>query len=714
MANEQEKQPEQEKQSEKKWSLQILGFLKDYWILISAGYFYITLTGMIYSALLFHNFGINFFDYAEIDDLFFSALRNTSTIILFVVILVLLWGFSKLALIAYKLLKILSEKELFTPKLTLLEEWSARLKFFKKLFAEEWSQIKTLAKVAKQEREDSLLLLKVWAQESSHTFQVLSEVLQQEIDNSLRTFKSWEWPDAIKNLLKSLKQEILNNLRSFQSIKVPQEHSKKLNWFFKIISNYLLQVFLYLQWGVVYVLWGVLYIFWRVLHLIGGMIYIVWILYVSMVFYTVWGILYTVWGVLYIVWKIFYLVWGILFYAMGKVLYLGGVFFLTVTLFFRSLFQLIVALCKDLGIGLGLLVTNFVLISSFLYIVLIIALYFGGLSFLAESVAKGVKGKQENVQQTSTVIYPGEVDLAEKNKSLIKEIVEPVVKGANAIINYFSNPQETYIQFNALGKTMIGNGTDGGDFTLIGRAGNFIFAYDKCKKIPLGIPTSAILQILVKNEDNQESFENIPHPVKPPPENEELSKLQQEIKDIEAELKELKTGGHQKKLQKQIEDIEAELEKLKTGDHRIIKDSIQQLLKRWGIPNAKPVATVYFCHNQDTLQDDTKEELENWIFANDSLRHLALMGYADTTGASGYNWGLSLRRALHVRENFKEQGIHIGIISVDGLGEEGAPVKSEDEQSEPENRVVEIYQLGGETLKTGEKFGANKCSSKVL
>lgn len=105
------------------------------------------------------------------------------------------------------------------------------------------------------------------------------------------------------------------------------------------------------------------------------------------------------------------------------------------------------------------------------------------------------------------------------------------------------------------------------------------------------------------------------------------------------------------------------------------------------------IERVYFDTSSSTLAEDETQKLS--ILAEQlrrKPRDLAIVGFTDTTGQPEYNRALSLQRATAVRKALIERGIEASIVtSIDGVGEDGPPVITDDGSSEPANRTVMIY-----------------------
>lgn len=108
---------------------------------------------------------------------------------------------------------------------------------------------------------------------------------------------------------------------------------------------------------------------------------------------------------------------------------------------------------------------------------------------------------------------------------------------------------------------------------------------------------------------------------------------------------------------------------------------------------AKLVAQVYFDRSSVALSDIEKDKIAAVAAQLSSdPRDLAILGFADTQGPPEYNRTLSLRRATAVRKALVDLGIEAAVVtSIDGLGEDGPPIPTDDDSPEQSNRTVLIY-----------------------
>jgi OOP family OmpA-OmpF porin len=74
-------------------------------------------------------------------------------------------------------------------------------------------------------------------------------------------------------------------------------------------------------------------------------------------------------------------------------------------------------------------------------------------------------------------------------------------------------------------------------------------------------------------------------------------------------------------------------------------------------------------------------------------RDVRVSGYTDTEGPAAYNMHLSLQRARSIADLLESVGVAAEIIAVEGHGEDGAPVPTADQVSEPLNRCAGIFAM---------------------
>jgi len=111
---------------------------------------------------------------------------------------------------------------------------------------------------------------------------------------------------------------------------------------------------------------------------------------------------------------------------------------------------------------------------------------------------------------------------------------------------------------------------------------------------------------------------------------------------------------------------------------------------------AEPPASdylVFFDFDRTEIRSDSAGILDRVVEAYQALKGqvVTLIGHADRAGPSTYNQGLSVRRAVAVRDYLVDQGIRATAITTDGRGEDDPRVPTPDGVREQENRRVEIH-----------------------
>ncbi len=125
-------------------------------------------------------------------------------------------------------------------------------------------------------------------------------------------------------------------------------------------------------------------------------------------------------------------------------------------------------------------------------------------------------------------------------------------------------------------------------------------------------------------------------------------------------------------LQSQIDDLRREIEALKITSQERVK--------------------VLFGFDKFTLTAEAKSALDDFISSikGKNLKEIVVVGFADTTGTSKYNFGLSLRRAQNVAAYLVQQGLPIEKIKITGYGEELASMLGDEK---PQQRAVEVIAI---------------------
>lgn len=107
-----------------------------------------------------------------------------------------------------------------------------------------------------------------------------------------------------------------------------------------------------------------------------------------------------------------------------------------------------------------------------------------------------------------------------------------------------------------------------------------------------------------------------------------------------------------------------------------------------------PMENVYFIHGKDNLTDRTQKVLDavaqHVLRAGEDAR-LILRGHADETGNVDYNYRLTDRRAVAVRDYLVDRGVPVAQIEVFSRGELGPVDENWAREGRARNRRVEIY-----------------------
>ncbi|MGI9510080.1 MAG: OmpA family protein [Geminicoccaceae bacterium] len=104
---------------------------------------------------------------------------------------------------------------------------------------------------------------------------------------------------------------------------------------------------------------------------------------------------------------------------------------------------------------------------------------------------------------------------------------------------------------------------------------------------------------------------------------------------------------------------------------------------------------VHFDPGSTTVTPGGQQKIKKAIAAikKQNPKEIRVIGFSDTTGGEEINRKISRGRADNVASLLAEQGIKIPLV-IEGMGEEGAPYKIEDDVSEPLNRCVGIIAVG--------------------
>ena len=98
---------------------------------------------------------------------------------------------------------------------------------------------------------------------------------------------------------------------------------------------------------------------------------------------------------------------------------------------------------------------------------------------------------------------------------------------------------------------------------------------------------------------------------------------------------------------------------------------------------------VYFDFDSDKLNSQEIFQLKSFI-NNNLLKKYHIIGHTDSKGTKKYNYNLSMKRALHVKEILLDIGILTDNISIVGKGENNLAIPTPDNAPHPVNRRAVI------------------------
>jgi OOP family OmpA-OmpF porin len=101
---------------------------------------------------------------------------------------------------------------------------------------------------------------------------------------------------------------------------------------------------------------------------------------------------------------------------------------------------------------------------------------------------------------------------------------------------------------------------------------------------------------------------------------------------------------------------------------------------------------VFFDWDRSNITADAQATLEqvaaDWAASGQPM--INVVGHTDTSGSAAYNQGLSVRRAVSVRDALVGLGVPADMITTSGVGETQLLVQTPDGVREPSNRRAEI------------------------
>ena len=186
----------------------------------------------------------------------------------------------------------------------------------------------------------------------------------------------------------------------------------------------------------------------------------------------------------------------------------------------------------------------------------------------------------------------------------------------------------------------------------------------------------------------------------PAPEPFDAGPLQKQIEELSTKLA-AATAADPAALQARVDEIAARIADLKPFDPAPLQAKVAALdaamAEKVGsadIGTQRLLGQVFFDTNRSSLTDETRARLDGWVKELAGKPHrLAILGFSDRVGRPDYNVNLSIRRAAAVRSYLLRNGLDEGsvVVSAGGYGEEGAPVATDDNVDEPQNRTVHVY-----------------------
>lgn len=176
--------------------------------------------------------------------------------------------------------------------------------------------------------------------------------------------------------------------------------------------------------------------------------------------------------------------------------------------------------------------------------------------------------------------------------------------------------------------------------------------------------------------------------------------LKMQIEELSTKLA-AATAADPAALQARVDEIARRIADIKPFDPTPLQAKIAALdaavAEKTGgadIGKQRLLGQVYFDTNSSALTDEARATLDGWVKELEGKPHrLAILGFSDRVGRPDYNVNLSIRRAAAVRSYLLRSGLKQGaiVVSAGGYGEEGAPVATDDNVDEPQNRTVHVY-----------------------
>lgn len=109
-----------------------------------------------------------------------------------------------------------------------------------------------------------------------------------------------------------------------------------------------------------------------------------------------------------------------------------------------------------------------------------------------------------------------------------------------------------------------------------------------------------------------------------------------------------------------------------------------------------PLDSIYFPHDIDMLNDRARLTLDTvarYITANPHTDRVLIIGHADYTGTEPYNYLLTDRRAMNVRDYLVKLGVPSHLLEVTSAGENDAVDENWTRSGQARNRRVQLFAI---------------------
>ena len=107
-----------------------------------------------------------------------------------------------------------------------------------------------------------------------------------------------------------------------------------------------------------------------------------------------------------------------------------------------------------------------------------------------------------------------------------------------------------------------------------------------------------------------------------------------------------------------------------------------------------PLENIYFVFDKDHLSDRAQATLDavtEYAMKNRDLERIIVRGHADVKGTDNYNYKLTDRRALNVRDYLVANGVPTSLLEITSAGENAPADESWTREGQSRNRRVELY-----------------------